>query len=62
MKRFSSGCLCAAMVAGSIALTGCDDNNGENPNEKPVVGTSVYGMLTDDLINPVGIEIGRAHV
>ena len=56
MKRFISGCLCAAMVAGSIALTGCDDNNGENPNEKPIVGTSVYGMLTDDLINPVGID------
>lgn len=55
MKRFISGCLCAAMVAGSISLVGCN-NNGDTPDDGVVPSNGIYDMLTDDLVNPVGID------
>ena len=66
MKKFVSGFLCLTLLATSLPLAACNKNNqpagttnsnngGENMNN----GTSnatIYGMLTEDLVNPVGID------
>ena len=65
MKKFISGFLCLTLLAASLPLAACNKNDQPkgttNTNNGGVMnnGTSnatIYGMLTEDLVNPVGID------
>ncbi|MBQ7354099.1 MAG: hypothetical protein IJW62_01105, partial [Clostridia bacterium] len=68
MKRFISGVLCLTLLATGLPLASCKSEDGAAPstttNKQDQGGpmnngksnATIYGMLTEDLKNPVGID------
>ena len=69
MKKLISGVLCASMLLAALPLAACQSGDATGtttvqPNSDKPGGTmnngksnaTIYGMLTEDLKNPVGID------